>query len=144
MIRPLAICLFRTGDRILVAEGHDPVKGETFYRPIGGAIEFGERAAAALVREVREEIGEEIADLRYLGTLENLFTFNGRPGHEIILVFDGRFVDRHIYERAVLNGNEHDGLAFRAFWKSLSEFGPGAPLYPDGLTELLAQTGSQE
>lgn len=72
MIRPLAICLFRRGDRILVAEGFDPVKGETFYRPLGGAIEFGERAVQTLIREFREEIGEEVADLRYLTTLENM------------------------------------------------------------------------
>lgn len=41
-IRPLAICVFRHAGRILVAEGTDEVKGETFYRPLGGAIEFGE------------------------------------------------------------------------------------------------------
>jgi len=40
-IRPLAIYLFRDGDRILVGEGNDPVKRETFYRPLGGGIEFG-------------------------------------------------------------------------------------------------------
>ena len=139
MIRPLAICLFSRGDQILVAEGFDPVKDETFYRPLGGAIEFGERAVQTLARELSEEIGEQVADLRYLTTLENLFTFNGRPGHEIVLVYDGRFVDPQVYERPVLNGREHDGIAFRAFWKALTEFGPAAPLYPDGLLDLLAR-----
>ena len=57
MIRPLAICLFSRGDQILVAEGFDPVKDETFYRPLGGAIEFGERAVQTLAREL-SEIGE--------------------------------------------------------------------------------------
>jgi hypothetical protein len=40
-IRPIAICVFRHKDRILVAEGYDPVKKQTFYRPLGGVIEFG-------------------------------------------------------------------------------------------------------
>lgn len=41
-IRPLAICVFRHQDRILVAEGYDPVKDEHFYRPLGGGNEFGD------------------------------------------------------------------------------------------------------
>ncbi|MGH2403262.1 MAG: NUDIX domain-containing protein [bacterium] len=78
-IRPLAICVFRDGENILVAEGTDDIKGETFYRPLGGAIEFGEYARDTLVREMREEIGAEITDLRYLGALENVFTYMGDP-----------------------------------------------------------------
>jgi hypothetical protein len=35
-IRPLAICIFRDGDRILVGLGFDPTKQEQFYRPLGG------------------------------------------------------------------------------------------------------------
>ena len=41
-IRPLAICVFLNNNRILVAEGYDPIKQQTFYRPLGGGIEFGE------------------------------------------------------------------------------------------------------
>ena len=62
----------------------------------------------------------------------------------IVLVYDGRFVDPRVYDRPVLNGNEHDGLAFQAFWQALREFGPAAPLYPDGLLELLAQLDSRD
>jgi hypothetical protein len=28
--------------------------------------------------------------------LENIFTFNGQPGHEIVLVYDGRFVEERL------------------------------------------------
>ncbi|SRR5712691_3137526 len=72
-IRPIAICVFREKDRILVAEGHDPV-AQTFYRPLGGAIRCGEKGADTLIRELREELDVEIRDLRYLGALENIFT----------------------------------------------------------------------
>lgn len=138
-IRPLVIAVFRQGDRILAAEGYDPLKDETFFRPLGGEIEFGELSRDALIREIREEIGAEITDLRHLGTLENMFTFNGVPGHEIVLVYDAAFVDRALYEQAAIPGRE-DALDedFLAVWKRLDEFGPGhPPLYPDGLLDLL-------
>lgn len=76
-VRPLAICVFRDGDHILAAQGFDEVKGQTFYRPLGGKIEFGERGAETVVREVMEEIGEVVMDVKYLGTLENIFTYAG-------------------------------------------------------------------
>jgi 8-oxo-dGTP pyrophosphatase MutT (NUDIX family) len=137
-IRPLTICLFRHNNRILVAEGHDPTKGETFYRPLGGGIEFGEYAQQALVRELREEIGAEIAELRYLFTLENIFTYAGNVGHEIVLVHDGRLVNHALYQQPEIVGHETNGEAFVIRWKELSEFAPGgAILYPDGLWERL-------
>lgn len=139
-IRPLAICLFRDGDRILVGEGNDPVKRETFYRPLGGGIEFGERAEDALRREVREEISAEIESPVYLFTLENIFTFNGEMGHEIVMVFDARLTDESLYEQETIAGTETDGtqnFPFTALWKKLDEFGPQSPLYPDGLLDAL-------
>lgn len=135
-IRPLAICIFRNGDRILVSEGYDPVKRETFYRPLGGGIEFGERAEDALRREAREEIGAEIESPVYLFTLENIFTFNGERGHEIVMIFDARFADKGLYAQDSITGTEtveNRQFHFKAVWKRLEEFGPNAPLYPDGL-----------
>src|SRR5215203_5535787 len=70
-IRPLALCVFRRGDKIFVAEGHDAKANKTFYRPIGGGIDFGERAIDTVRREVQEEIAAEVSNLVYLGTLEN-------------------------------------------------------------------------
>lgn len=137
-IRPIAICLFRRHDRILVFEGYDRVKAECFYRPLGGGIEFGETSAQAVVREIREELGAEVAEVRYLFTLENIFIHDGRPGHEIIQVYDGRFVDERWYARAELAGREDSGQPFTALWKTVSDFGPGrAILYPSGLWERL-------
>ena len=143
-IRPLAICVFRQHDRILVAEGYDPLKDETFYRPIGGGIHFGERGTDTIIREMREEISAEVTALRYLGTLENIFTFNGTPGHEIVLVYDGAFMDESLYEQERIVGVEDDPAlgAFNCCWKSLDFFraGDAPPLYPHGLLELLTNT----
>ena len=138
-IRPLAICVFSYNDKILVSEECDPAKGETFYRPLGGGIEFGEHSVEAIERELMEEIGADVKDLVYLGTLENIFTFNGTPGHEIVQVYDGKLVESELYEQAVISGHEADvNLPMKVIWKSLDEFGPGKSiLYPEGLLDLV-------
>jgi 8-oxo-dGTP pyrophosphatase MutT (NUDIX family) len=142
-VRPLAICVFRHRDRILVMEGYDPVKKEYFYRPLGGGIEFGEPGAETICRELMEEINVEVdrQSLSYLGTLENIFVFNGEPGHEIVMIYDGALKEAGLYERAVIVGKEVDGEEFRAIWKNINEFGEGKSiLYPTGLLEMLNNT----
>ena len=104
IIRPLVICIFQKDDTILVAEGYDPVKSEYYYRPIGGGIEYGEKGAEALIREVREEIGTGISNIKYLGTVENIFTFNGEVGHELVQVYDATFVDSSFYTEELFEG----------------------------------------
>ena len=138
-IRPIAICLFRHNGRILVFEGYDPSKDKTFYRPLGGGIEFGEHSADAIHREIREELNAEVHDLVYLGTLENIFTFDGQPGHEIVQVYDGWLNDPELYEKTEIAAHEPVlDLPLKVSWKRLDEFGPGKLiLYPDGLLELL-------
>lgn len=138
-IRPLAICLFRHNDCILVAEGYDPVKKENFYRPLGGGIEFGEYSEQTIRRELLEEIGAEVCELKYLSTLENIFVFNGTPGHEIVQVYNGSLRDVRLYEQTVIVGQEVDiNDSFRAVWKHIDEFGEGKSiLYPTGLLEIL-------
>jgi len=137
-IRPLAICVFLNNNRILVAEGFDPIKQQTFYRPLGGGIEFGEASADTVRRELKEELNVEVGDVRYLGTLENIFTFNETPGHEIVMIFDGVLTVSGLYEQAVIVGKEANDDVIRAMWKSLDEFDAGKSiLYPRGLLELL-------
>jgi len=145
-IRVVSICVFRNNGRILAYEGFDSVKNERFYRPLGGTVHFGERAADAVAREIREELQGEITDIRQLGVLENLFTCDGQEGHEVIFVFDATFVDRSLYSRDVIYGSEPERAArgkdpgLRAVW-----LGAGAqrhnscPVYPVGLLELLAE-----
>ncbi len=139
-IRPLAICLFRHHDRILVAEGYDSVKDEYFYRPLGGGIEFGETSRETICRELMEELNVEVDQdsLTYLGTVENIFHFNGTPGHEIVLIYDGTLKELGLYEQAELTGKELNGEDNRAVWMSVNEFSSGKSiLYPTGLLEIL-------
>jgi len=55
-----------------------------------------------------EEINSEVGGLCYLGTLENMFTFNGIPGHVIVQVYDGVLKKFGLYEQAVIAGREAD------------------------------------
>lgn len=103
----------------------------------GGGIEFGETSAQAVIREVDEELGLSITDVRLLGTLENIFTFAGTPGHEIVQVYDAKFVDASVYERPHLNAHESDGAVFIAKWLPLDSITGDTSLVPDGLYELL-------
>lgn len=86
-----------------------------------------------------EEIGAEVGELKYLGALENIFVFNGEPGHEIVLVYDGVLTSSGLYEQAEVEGKEAEvNESFKAVWKSLDEFGEEKSiLYPTGLLELL-------
>jgi len=140
-IRPIAICLVFSHGKIFVFEGEGPAKGEVFYRPLGGSIEFGETGENAVKREFCEEINAELADLKYLATLENIFTYRGHEHHEIVLVYRGEFVSREFYDQAEMIGHEDDGSPIKCLWKSLEFFREGkAPLYPDGLLELIVMT----
>lgn len=139
-IRPIAICVFRKDNRILVAEVYDAIKNEYFYRPLGGGIEFGENSADTICREVLEEVNLQVKreSLKYLGIVENIFQFNGGTGHEIVFVYDGALQEAPVYEQALVPGKEASGEEIRAVWKRLDEFGPGQlVLYPTGLLELL-------
>ena len=64
-----------------------PKKGGYTYLP-GGHIEFGEKGAEALRREVMEEAGLEAKVGEMVGVVESQFTQNGRPHAEISLVYD--------------------------------------------------------
>lgn len=134
-VRPIAICLCRDNNRILVSEYHE--QGRLYYRPLGGTIEFGEHAEQTIRREFQEEIAAGLAEVRYLGMLENIYTHNGLRGHEIVLVYDGQLTDNSLYQKEVIRGNEL-GKPFEAVWKRLEEFDPEkAPLYPEGLLAML-------
>jgi len=136
-IRALALCVFHHQGKILVNAFYDDEKQQTLFRPVGGGIEFGERSVEAIAREVQEELGERITAVHLLGTLESIFTYAGKPGHEIVQVYDARFIDTSLYEQPWLDGHETDGAAFRAQWRDSSSFTATSPLVPEGLHDLL-------
>jgi ADP-ribose pyrophosphatase YjhB (NUDIX family) len=147
-IRVTALCLLRhpsDARKILVARSWDSDKRSHFCRPLGGGVEFGERAEDAVRREMREEIGQELEGVQLLGVVENLFTLEGRAGHEIVFLFDATLCDRSLYERAEITGFEASipgsdagGEYFSAFWATPEEIAArGDRLVPEELVALL-------
>ncbi len=137
-IRTIALCVLKRGQEILVQESYDSYTKETFYRPPGGGIEFGEFSWDAVRREMKEELSLEIDNLDYLGTLENIFQYEGRPRHEIVFLFGGQSDDTLLARLDQVVGTESDGSKYQAKWMSIHTFRKGkAILYPEGLLEML-------
>lgn len=141
-VRAKAVAVCRNAGRVLVERGYDRVAGSRFYRAIGGHIDFGERAAQTVAREWSEEYGLTLQDVRLLGVLENVFTYEGRPGHEVVFAFQARIVEPEVYQRDELVGIDPDGRRHEAVWVSLDDLATGGiPLSPAGLMELLRSSG---
>jgi ADP-ribose pyrophosphatase YjhB (NUDIX family) len=138
-IRPLALALIKNEqDQFLFHQGFDSVKDEKFYRPLGGGIEFGELGSDALEREFHEEINEQISVEGLIDIYENIFTFEGREGHEIILLYRAHFVNTECYSKSfdIIEGNRVVG---KAVWKTLDEIKrENAKVYPLGIEEFLS------
>ncbi len=65
-LSPAVIVLVRRDDRILLARSpHFP---EGMHSTIAGFVEPGETLEEAVVREVKEEVGVEVTDVRYFGS----------------------------------------------------------------------------
>ena len=139
-IRAKVICLFRHQEQTLLAQAFDPTKNEHYLMPIGGGIEFGERAADAIRREIQEEIQQDIIHLQYLDVLENIFTFDGHAGHEIVFVYAARFVDQQMYAQPMIKGVESNGEEYQATWYTQEQLVQlNIPIYPLGIASLLFQ-----
>lgn len=137
-VRVVALGICRRDGRILVERGYDRVHDEHFLRAIGGGVEPGERAAEALAREWREELGLELEVGELIGVVENLYSYQGVPGHEVVLAFAARLVDEAVHDRGEFDCAEPSGLSHTALWVALDELRGGAiPFYPRGLLELL-------
>jgi len=65
-ISPAVIVLVRRGDEALLARGaRFPLP---FYSTLAGFVEVGESLEQTVAREIREEVGVEVKDIRYFGS----------------------------------------------------------------------------
>ena len=137
-IRPLAVCIIKHNGKLLSGVGHDSVKKETFYRLLGGGIEFGEKAEETLKREFEEELKTGLENIKYITTLENIFTYKGKPGHEIVFVFEADLTNKELYEKD--NIPILDDKDSVAVWQNISDFkSEKLILYPEGVGKFLKE-----
>lgn len=137
VIRPLAVCIIKNKDRLLAGVGRDSVKKQTFYRLIGGGIEFGETGEEALKREFQEELQTSLENIKYVTTIENIFTYEGQRGHEIVLVYEADLTNKDLYEKdemKIMDANE-GGIAY---WQKISDFKEKKLiLYPESMLQYI-------
>ena len=77
-IRPISLGIAKKDNKILVGIGYDKVKKQTFYRALGGGIEFGETSKDAVKREFQEEIHADIKVGELLGEQRIFLPIKGK------------------------------------------------------------------
>lgn len=137
-VRAKAIALIRNKNKIFVGFSNSKTKKEDFYTLLGGGIEPGEKGAETVIREFQEEAGLGIEKPHFLGLLENIFEWEGRPDHEIVLVYEATFKDKSIYGKKMIVRYDDQNKEKVALWKPIEFFkNPKNKLYPNGLLELI-------
>ena len=138
-IRALALALIKDDqNRYLFHRMFDAKRKQTFYRPVGGGIDFHEPASAAILREIREELGYDIIVEDLVSTFENIFVIEDLKGHEMVWVFRARFKDKAVYARPELQIQESGKSVGMAVWKTLAQIkAEGSALYPVGIDSFL-------
>ena len=135
-IRPVVLGVITKDNKILVNEGYDEIKNQKFYRCLGGGIEFQETSSQALKREFLEEIQKEIIVKDFLGFTENIFTFNGKNGHELVFFYSADFKDSDYQEEYVMV--EDDKEAEKAFWIDIDDLKSGKSIiYPTDVLKYI-------
>ena len=128
-IRHIALGLAIKKNKLLVSEGFDKVKNETFYRCLGGGIEFLEKSEEALKREFLEEINVDITVKDFLGISENIFTYQGKKAHELILFYSIEISDENYQEEYKVIDDHGETIAK---WIDINEFkNKNKILYPE-------------
>jgi ADP-ribose pyrophosphatase YjhB (NUDIX family) len=143
-IKVKSMGVFVSDGRMLVMTCFDSVKQKAFFRLLGGHVEFGEDSRTTLRREMQEELATEVEVTDLLDVIQNVFTFEGRPHHEVIFVHRARFLDDSYNRREDLRNIEIDKDE-PFVWVPIDEAlrGP-VPLYPaTDYERLLAMIGAR-
>ena len=134
-IRPVVLGLAIKNNKLLVSEGFDKVKNQTFYRCLGGGIEFLEKSEEALKREFLEEINISITVKDFLGISENIFTYQGKKAHELILFYSIEISDKNYQEEYIVTDDHGKTVAK---WIDIDEFkNKNKILYPEEVFKYL-------
>lgn len=131
-IKTKAYALICNKDKILleaIVEADGTVKG---YRPLGGEVEFGETAETAVSRELFEELSETITVGSLSCVAEEIFEYNGNPGHEVAFIFEAEFVNVELYKQdKIMRVDTVHAIPIYAEWLNPHHLPNGLPLFPN-------------
>lgn len=134
-IRPIVLGLVKNGNKLLVSRGYDKLKGQEFYRCLGGGIEFLEKSEDALRREFKEELNIEVMVGKFLGISENIFNYKGKNAHELVLFYEAYIDDKDYKEKYNVID---DDLETEAMWIDINRFkNKEFILYPEQIFKYL-------
>lgn len=141
-IRLKALGLHWRGNCLLAAEVLDDSGRVKGVRPLGGTVDFGETAEAAVIREFQEELGITVKTLGPPVFMENIYTHEGSLGHEILAIFDVTFPPDAFADETRIQFKEDNGSTCFAGWFALDTLDIlGRPqLYPEGLRAHLLRS----
>ena len=96
-------------------------------------IEFLEKGEDALKREFKEEIDTDINVKKFLGVSENIFTYQGKNAHELILFYE---IDVKNYKEKYII---HDDCGeYDATWIDIKDFKEKKKiLYPEQIFQYI-------
>src|SRR5882757_2368780 len=92
--------------------------GDGFWALPGGRVEVGEESSATIIREMKEELGEEVECGKLLHVAENFFDLAGRRNHEIGFYFLVSLAETSVHldkARSYCGVESHLNLEFRWF-----------------------------
>ena len=125
------MCVFNHNGKTLASKGHDEYKSETFYRIIGGGVEFGEKSEDGIRREIREELKCEIENLELVKIVENIYFYKGKPYHDVVFLYKGELSNKDLYQQEKIHIIEPYS-EFDAEWISIDDVLSGKIiLYPE-------------
>jgi ADP-ribose pyrophosphatase YjhB (NUDIX family) len=139
-VKAMAFLPNAAGTHHAVLRGDDPDGDRAFHRLLGGGVELGERAIEAVVREIAEELRATLVEPELLGVVENIFTYGGEVGHEVVFVYAGRLAEGDVVPP---EGGWYDdvGVPMWVEWRPIGapveDDENTLPLYPDGVGTLL-------
>lgn len=141
-IRAVAVGLLVRDGLVLAEEYPEVPDHHRFVRAIGGGIEFGETAEAALRREFTEELAVSLDHVELTTVGENIFSYRNRPGHEIVHIFAIRSSElesiRRDERRPVLDSTTSVG------WYDLEHLSvDDPPLYPPAALAVARQLAAR-
>ncbi|MFM7805475.1 MAG: NUDIX hydrolase [Verrucomicrobiota bacterium] len=111
------------GRVLLIRRAKEPGAGK--LAPPGGFIDVGERAEDAVHREVHEEVGLRLTDLRFLASQPNEYLFGGVLYPVLDLFFTARLADP-----AAASGEVDAGEVEAVGWHAPSDVAPGDLAFP--------------